>query len=41
MEPEEEWLTMPEAVHAKKRHRTPHRKKPGASIRGKSRKGKW
>jgi len=41
MEPEEEWLTMPEAVHAKKRRRAPHRKKPGASSHGKIRKGKW
>jgi len=40
MEPEEEWLTMPEAVHAKKRHRSPHRRKPGVSTHGKPRRGK-
>ena len=39
MEPEEEWLTMPETVHAKKRRRSSHRRKPGASTHGKSRKG--
>ena len=40
MEPEEEWLTMPEGVHPKKRHKSRHQRKPGASTHGKTRKGK-
>lgn len=40
MEPQEEWLTMPEAVHAKKSRRSWSRRKPGASTHGKTRKGK-
>lgn len=37
VEPQEEWLTMPEAVHAKKRRRSRHRRKPGSSTHAKTR----
>lgn len=40
MEPEEEWLAMPEAVYAKKRRRSRRPRKPGAPTHGKIRKGK-
>ena len=40
MEPEEEWLTMPETVNAKKRRRSPHRKKQRTPTHRKTYKGK-
>ncbi len=40
VEPQEVWLTMPEAVHAKKRRRSRRRRKPGSSTHGKPRRGK-